>query len=231
MMEKAISKNCIVNYPSSLKELSIETIQLLNEKIIEYEKIFKVKLNEPIIVNYFDDIEKFRKFIYDIRQEESLPEYAKGTYDEGMVNAYIEPDKQIKRKYTAPHELFHIMYMKYILNNDYSKRIIWYDEGMAQFMSGEKEKYSNKEKFREYYLKIRSNTKTIPRLNKLIHGESFINDEYNAYDLSYLSIRYLSETLSKDEFNDLMSNYHKIKKYGEDIVEKMFKYYDKLFTY
>lgn len=231
MMEKAISKNCIVNYPSSLKELSIETIQLLNEKIIEYEKIFKVKLNEPIIVNYFDDIEKFRKFIYDIRQEESLPEYAKGTYDEGMVNAYIEPDKQIKRKYTASHELFHIMYMKYILNNDYSKRIIWYDEGMAQFMSGEKEKYSNKEKFREYYLKIRSNTKTIPRLNKLIHGESFINDEYNAYDLSYLSIRYLSETLSKDEFNDLMSNYHKIKKYGEDIVEKMFKYYDKLFTY
>ena len=231
MMEKAISKNCIVNYPSSLKELSIETIQLLNEKIIEYEKIFKVKLNEPIIVYYFDDIEKFRKFIYDIRQEESLPEYAKGTYDEGMVNAYIEPDKQIKRKYTAPHELFHIMYMKYILNNDYSKRIIWYDEGMAQFMSGEKEKYSNKEKFREYYLKIRSNTKTIPRLNKLIHGESFINDEYNAYDLSYLSIRYLSETLSKDEFNDLMSNYHKIKKYGEDIVEKMFKYYDKLFTY
>jgi len=231
MMEKAISKNCIVNYPSSLKELSIETIQLLNEKIIEYEKIFKVKLNEPIIVNYFDDIEKFRKFIYDIRQEESLPEYAKGTYDEGMVNAYIEPDKQIKRKYTAPHELFHIMYMKYILNNDYSIRIIWYDEGMAQFMSGEKEKYSNKEKFREYYLKIRSNTKTIPRLNKLIHGESFINDEYNAYDLSYLSIRYLSETLPKDEFNDLMSNYHKIKKYGEDIVEKMFKYYDKLFTY
>ncbi len=61
-----------------------------------------------------------------------------------MVNAYIEHDAQLNRLYTASHELFHILYMKYTLKNDYSKRIVWYVEGMTQFMSGEKVKYTGR---------------------------------------------------------------------------------------
>ena len=35
----------------------------------------------------FDDIEKFRNYIYDLRGEkESLPKYAIGTFDNGTVN-------------------------------------------------------------------------------------------------------------------------------------------------
>jgi hypothetical protein len=55
-----------------------------------------------------------------------------------MINAFIEPEIQLKRIYTASHELAHILYMKYILNDDYDKRIVWYDEGMAQYVSGKK---------------------------------------------------------------------------------------------
>lgn len=228
MMSKILKTNlCKINYSDSLQELANATIILLQNKIIEYKRFFNVDFNDEIIVNYFDNLEEFREFIYKIRGErESLPKYAKGTYDEGMINAYIESNNQLKRLYTASHELFHILYMKYILKNDYSKRIVWYDEGMAQFMSGEKDKYIDEENFKKFYLRVKDSTKEIPNLNVLEHGDSFCNDKYNGYDLSYLSIRYLDETLIPEEFVNLMSDFSNIKEYGNDIIATMFNYYD-----
>lgn len=230
-MQKIIETNlCKINYSDSLQELAETTIKLLQIKIDEYKKLFNLQIDEQIVVNYFDNLEQFREFIYEIRGErKSLPKYAKGTYDNGMINAYIESNTQLKRLYTSSHELFHILYMKHILKDDYSKRIVWYDEGMAQFMSGEKEKYNDEETFKKFYLKVRETTKEIPSLNKLEHGDSFCNDKYNGYDLSYLSIRYLNDILNKEEFIKLMSNFSNIKKYGNDIVTRMFIYYDEKF--
>ena len=135
-MKKILQTNfCKINYSESLKKLAEATIVLLNKKIDEYELFFNLSIDEQIIVNYFDNIEEFREFIYEIRGERnSLPKYARGTYDNGMINACINPQSQMQRLYTASHELFHILYYKHILKNDYSKRIVWYDEGMAQFM-------------------------------------------------------------------------------------------------
>ncbi len=160
-------------------------------------------------------------------KKRSLPKYAKATYDSGMINAYIEPDKQLESLHKPSHELFHILYMKYILKGDYSKRIVWYDEGMAQFMSGEKDKVSDEDTFKKFFLRVKENTKAIPNLNDLKHGNSFCNDKYNGYDLSYLSIKYLNDILTSEEFLKLMSDFSSIQKYGNDIVTKMFSYYDK----
>lgn len=200
---------------------------MLDKKIIEYSIFFCVNIEEKINVNYFDTIEEFRKFIYEIRGErDSLPEYAKGTYDNGMVNACVNPKFQLKRLYTASHELFHILYMKYILNNDYSKRIVWYDEGMAQFMSGEKGSLNDDSVFKNFYMKVKEATKVIPQMNTLEHGNSFVNEDYNGYDLSYLSIKYISEVLSTEQFKDLMSDFEKISQLGNNIINNMFSYYD-----
>lgn len=228
MMAKILETNlCKICYSDSLQELTNSTVELLQNKITEYKDLFNIKFDEQIIVNYFDNLEEFREFIYKIRGErESLPKYARGTYDEGMVNAYIESDNQLKRLYTASHELFHILYMKYILKNDYSKRIVWYDEGMAQFMSGEKYKYIDEEKFKNFYLRVKEQTIIIPNLNILEHGDSFCNNEYNGYDLSYLCIKYLNDILNPDEFRKLMSDFSLIKEYGNDLINKMFDYYD-----
>lgn len=227
-MEKILETNfCKINYSDSLHELSELTIKLLQDKINDYKELFNIEFNEQVVVNYFDNLDEFREFIYKIRGErESLPKYAEGTYDKGMINAYIEPKTQLKRLYTSSHELFHILYMKYVLKNDYSKRIVWYDEGMAQFMSGEKDIYVDEEKFKEYFLKVKRETKKIPNLNELKHGDSFCNDKYNGYDLSYLSIRYLNEILNLEEFRKLMSDFSGIKEYGKDVINKMFAYYD-----
>lgn len=227
-MRKILETNlCKINYSDSLEDLAEATVQLLNKKIIEYRLFFESPISEQIVVNYFDTVEGFRKFIYEIRGErDSLPEYARGTYDNGMVNACVNPKFQLKRLYTASHELFHILYMKYILNNDYSKRIVWYDEGMAQFMSGEKDSLNDDCLFKEFYLKVREETKVIPQMNSLEHGNSFVNEDYNGYDLSYLAIRYLSEVLSAEQFKDLMSDFSKISQLCDGIIQKIFSYYD-----
>ena len=218
----------IINYSQSLQELVKATTIMLKDKIIEYKKFFDIDFKDKVIINYFDNIDDFRNFIYNIRGEkESLPSYAKGTYDKGMINAYIDSNDQLSKLYYSSHELFHILYMRYILNDDYSKRIVWYDEGMAQFLSGENDKYNDIDEFKKYYFEVRNNTKIKPNLNDIKHGNSFVNDNYNGYDLSYLSIRYLNETLSKDDFKKLMSNFSKIKEYGLDLINKMFDYYDK----
>ena len=225
-MKKLESKLCIINYSDSLAKLANETVSLIEKKIIEYEEFLEISCDKPIIVNYFDNIRDFREFIYEIRGERSsLPEYATGTYDKEMVNAYINPKNQLERIYTASHELFHILYMKYILKDDYSKRIVWYDEGMAQFMSGEKDYLKEGNNFEQYFLKVRETTKEIPNINKIKHGSSFCNKEYNGYDLSYLVVRYLSEIMELKDFKNLMSNFTMIKKIGNNIIEKAFEYY------
>lgn len=227
IVRKVLETNlCKINYSESLEDLAEATVQLLDKKIIEYRLFFESPISEQIVVNYFDTVEEFREFIYEIRGERnSLPEYARGTYDNRMVNACVNPKFQLKRLYTASHELFHILYMKYILNNDYSKRIVWYDEGMAQFLSGEKDSLTD-DAFKEFYLKVREEAKVIPQMNSLEHGNSFVNEDYNGYDLSYLSIKYLSEVLSTEQFKDLMSDFKKISQFGDDIIQKMFSYYD-----
>lgn len=137
-MKKIERKKFVFNYDETLEELVIKTIELLEIKLIEYSKIFKLDNKEKIVVNYFDKKENFRNFIYSLRGEkESLPEYATGTFDNGMVNAFIDPSKQMKKLYTANHELFHILYREQLIKNKFD-RVVWYDEGMAQFLSGEK---------------------------------------------------------------------------------------------
>lgn len=84
---------CKFNYSESLEPLVKATAILLEQKIVEYNTFFNINNTEKIVINYFDKIEDFREFIYSLRGEKnSLPEYAKGTYDNEMVNAYINPE-------------------------------------------------------------------------------------------------------------------------------------------
>ena len=76
-----------------------------------------------------------------------------------MVNSYISPNIDVnstqyhKTLYMASHELFHIMYMELVLKNNYSKRIIWFDEGMAQLFSGEFDSLNDENNFKDFYTK------------------------------------------------------------------------------
>lgn len=220
--------------PDTLKIITDNMQDILLQKITEYKELFLIKDYRQIQINYFDDINKFREFVIEVApiNKETLPKYARGTYDGGMINAYIEPNiefgthKYKDNLYMASHELFHIMYLELILDNNINNRITWYDEGMAQLLSGEKDDLLKTETFKDYYLKVKENTKIIPNLNEISHGEDFCNSNYNGYDLSYLAVRYLKETLSKQEFKELLKNQKSILICGNCVLDDMFNYYD-----
>lgn len=219
------SDKYIIYGPDSLSKLIEATSEELDKKIDEYKKLFGLKEVRKIQVNYFDSIEKFRNFVLGLREKDSfLPEYAAGTYDKGMINSYIDKEKQMKNIYMANHELFHILYKENVLLNDNSKRIVWYDEGMAQFFSNERKNVD--QNFESYFNKVKEDTKIIPNINEIDHGKSFKNENYNGYDLSYFCVRYLNEILDENEFKSLMNDFNKIKEYGNTIIQDMFNYYD-----
>lgn len=227
MEKKQFENNNFVLYsPDSLNYITKDMDKILNESLELYKKIFNVKDFRKVQINYFDDINKFREYIYSLRGEkESLPEYAKGTFDNGMINAYIETDLDINkslynvRKYNASHELFHIMYQELVWEKENLLRIVWFDEGMAEFFSGE---FKENLKDEKYIQNIISNTKTIPDLNKLSHGSKFETEEYSGYKLSLLAVKYIYDKIGLDEFRKLLHDTDKIYEYGDKVLKEIF---------
>ncbi len=228
------SKEYKLYSPDSLKYLTDRLTPIIIQKIQEYKKLFNIKEFRQLQINYFDELNKFQDFVKNLYDEEiTLPEYCRATYDMGMINAYIEPNIQVDsflyndRLYMASHELFHIMYSEIVLKNDLSKRVVWYDEGMAQLFSGETDYLEDKESFKGFYLKVKEEIKEIPNLNNINHDENTfcIKELYNGYNLSYLAVKYLKEVLDEEEFKELLYDVEKVKQYG-NILNDVFQYYD-----
>ena len=219
-----------------------------------YEKVlnfFHLKSYSQYCINLFDDKEKFRSFIInDLRNgNNNLPDYAVGTYDKGMCNQfvglrkddngvytiknnnteYISLDAYMRRVATPVHEFVHIIYFDNCAHNNNKFRVVWLDEGLAQNLSGEYD-YLEKDfsKFIEFYSDIKNNTKYIPKLEGIKHGNKFKNDDYDLYKLSYLAVKYLFDTMTKDEIYDIIMDYKKSNELGEYIMSDMFKYLDNI---
>lgn len=224
--------NFIIYSPDSLKYIIDNMIKCLMEAFVLYKDLFNIDDYRKVQINLFDNIDSFRNFIYDLRGEkESLPIYARGTYDNGMINSYITINKDVnsyqykKTKYMASHELFHILYRELILDKGKKKRIIWFDEGMAQLFSGENDYNLNAINFSKWLNNLISDTKEIPDLNKLIHGESFVNENYNGYNLSLLAVKYLYDVLGKEKFKILMHNNDEVIRLGKNVIYDAINYY------
>lgn len=226
------NKNFVYYSPDSLNYIMNDMELILNQSLELYKNIFNIEDFRKVAIYYYDDMEEFRNHIYELRGEkESLPEYAKGTFDQGMIHGFIEPNiiegtpLFTRKKYNASHELFHIMYKELILNKNGYERITWFDEGMAQFFSGE---YTNEmtNGFSDWYNKVKNNTKIIPNLNEINHSNGFKTNEYNGYYLSLLAIKYLYDTVGIDGIKELINDNNQIKEIGTHILNDAFNYYD-----
>ncbi len=232
-MKKQFDNNNFELYaPDSLKHVYKDLEMILNESLELYKKIFDVEDFRKVTINYFDNIDDFKNFIYNMRGEkDSLPSYAVGTYDKGMINAYIDPSINEsdplfnKRVHMASHELFHIMYEELVFNKIRMEKLTWFNEGCAQFFSGEKEKELNDD-FNDWYNNVRSNTKKIPELNNLSHGLDFKTDDYNGYDLSLLAVKNIYDRLGFDNFKLLIKDSNRILRYGYNVINQAFLFYD-----
>lgn len=191
-------------------------------KILEFFGIDKFR---KIEINLFDNQEAFLKFIKSLRwQGAKIPSYCKGTFDSFMVNESLNPiDVSLnpnQYKSAVLHECIHIIY-----NSITDKRITWLDEGLAMNLSGEKNNLLDEESLKGYITQKLLPMNLPSNMNQLTHGEMLVNEEYNGYDLSYISVRYLLETKSKDEIHEIVSNGNKALEIGEDILPRALNYY------
>ena len=137
---------------------------------------------------------------------------------------------------TNAHEAFHLYYKKYVYGNDI---IVWFDEGMAQFISGEKDWLLNDEvKFEQAFRKFLDDYVPIDNLNVRCHGKDEVSDEYifdrpkvfRGYMASFLIIKYIDEVYGRTYLYELMKDNKKIREFGNRALEEMVSYYKKKYT-
>lgn len=192
------------------------------EKILEFFGIDKFR---KIEINLFDNQEAFLKFIKSLRwQGAKIPSYCKGTFDSFMVNESLNPiDVSLnpnQYKSAVLHECIHIIY-----NSITDKRITWLDEGLAMNLSGEKNNLLDEESLKGYITQKLLPMNLPSNMNQLTHGRMFVNGEYNGYDLSYISVRYLLETKSKDEIHEMIKDSYKALEIGIDVLPSAINYF------
>lgn len=234
--KKIVIPKININAPATLVGILEDIVTHLQLKVVEYFRLFRITEFRDIKLNLFDNINEFKSFLIGLSGDVELPEYVQATFDEGMLNAWYEPNlSKIDKRYpiliTIPsHELFHLFYKEIILKGDISKRVVWFDEGMAQEMSGEYDDLKNEEKFSLFFQQLCNDTKRIPDVSELVHGDTYCTDEYNGYNLCYLAVRYLKDTLNDDELYETLHNVDKQNLIGDTVLVEAFEYYEEKFS-
>ena len=230
VMEKIENEYFVINYSKSLNKIVKEMIRISTKKVPEIFDFFQIKNYIRVTVNLFDDIDEFKCFVSDLRgiNKDELPEYCKGTFDCGMINHYIEPNiiredvLYNTRIHSIFHELVHIIYNEVILNNNYENRVIWLDEGLAMNLSGEFEETSFNDIFDELL-----SFKEMPNMNEISHGLAFINDKYDGYIASFISVNHLIKTLNHNELLNIIKNKDITYEVGKDVLNNAIMYNNK----
>lgn len=211
------------------------------DKFNLYRKIFKVEKLDKITLKIFDDLDEYRKDAFQVRGVQPA-EYSRGWFNsrDKVSNVCIEyiklqeilndPIKYKKKVASNAHESFHYYYKKYYYKNN---RITWFDEGLAQFISGE---YSDltENNLKEKYLNFINNYIPINNLNDRVNGNKDIPDNlifkregvFQGYEASFFCIKYLVDTKGIEYIYELMFNNDEILKYGNHILEDMINYYN-----
>ncbi len=230
----------VVKSPETLNAYNNEFITYTKQKINEYKGLFDIESFDKLEFIIFDSLDEYRNN-YREKFGEEPPSYSRGNFSGNTVRMVVEenplPGSEVfyHKRATGAHEAFHIFYRDLIYKN-YQNRIVWFDEGMAQFVSGQKEHLSDDE-FTKYYQSFRKNYKPINNLNERIQGNNQVPDDkifkrkgvINGYAISYLAIRYLAETKGFDYLKTIMRDNDKILEIGNTVQKDMIKYYDEKF--
>lgn len=205
-----------------------------------FKNLFDIESLSNIDFYLFDDLEAYRED-YRKRLGKEPPEYSRGNF--GKNSAHIVIDKELlkssddyfkKARAIGAHEGFHIFYRDLIYSG--SDRIVWFDEGAAQYFSNEKD-FVSQDEFKKFYLGFRKGYKTINNINERIQGNKSVPDDkifmrkgvINGYSISYLALRYLVDTKGEEYVRTLMKDRKQILKCGETIITDMMTHYDRIF--
>ena len=172
------------------------------------EFLWKCTMSKSILADQCqeDEYQKVFKSLYP-------PSSMAGSFGYEDVRIYVDLDKVDKYKFYSCvlHELTHVIYKNYIQEKGIKNRIVWFDEGLATYKTRQKNELYDENRLSTFIsTRITGEGKEMPNISFLHkHGSKYgefvdtETDKYNGYDWSYLMIRYLLETLSKKEFDEL----------------------------
>lgn len=226
-IEKIIEDDDFIIYSTkTLQTFSINSFNELKTNKTKILNFFGLREFRKVSVMFFDNKTEFRNYVLNNRTLESpLPDYAISVFDNGVIMSYIDLEsiKDINifnfKSKGSVHELVHIINKEKI----YKKRITWLDEGLAMYLDNKKEELNDEENFNNFFINKILSIKILPNMNDLIHGNSFCNDDYNGYDLSYLCVRYLME--NTDNLEKIIRDYDLGLEIGKTVLQDAINYY------
>lgn len=205
-----------IHCSKNLEDFSNEFINYYKEHIDRIKEELMVTKQTRLIVMLTDDIEK-AGFVYG---KSSFS----GFFNDKGAFAYINLNGDKTKEYIFKglmHELTHHLYKYYVYGKE-KERITWVDEGLAQFLSLQKEDLKDEKKYRLF---LEENLKHNINLNELNHNDRSFGKN-NGYNLSYIAIRYLYETNSHEEFIEIIKSQEKLLEYGDTILRDIIEVYN-----
>lgn len=120
------------------------------------------------------------------------------------------------------HEFVHLVYNDQASSN----HCVWLEEGLAQFLSGQKSFLEADEKKYLNWLKKSVLEKEIPPITFLKkHGSNYgefcdcITNKYNGYDISYALLRFIIEEYSEEKLYEIVRDSSKLLIFEKNIIE------------
>ena len=119
------------------------------------------------------------------------------------------------------HEFIHLVYD----NQSPYNHCVWLEEGLAQFLSGQKSFLEADENKYHNWLKNSVLKKEIPPITFLKkHGSSYgefcdcSTNKYNGYDISYALLRFIIEEYSEKKIYEIIKNPSALLSFEENII-------------
>ena len=120
------------------------------------------------------------------------------------------------------HEFIHLVYDNQVPYN----HCVWLEEGLAQFLSGQKSFLEADEKKYLNWLKKSVLEKEIPPITFLKkHGSNYgefcdcNTDKYNGYDISYALLRFIIDEYSEEKLNEIIRDSSALLALEENIID------------
>lgn len=196
---------------------------------------------EDIEVYLFFNEDEYNKYVSENYEESDQETYKKATFNENSIVILCDEEKLKNKLFhyanVYAHVIVHMTFAsKPILA---SNRVLWYEEGLAQLLSGEKNNLDDDEKFKDFMLrKVFSSQWKIPKPEYLSkHGKEFGQfdcDDYNGYTISYMMVRYLKDYYA-DFYNHFIEEVYHITPYvyfeknNQNILRNAYRFYGVLF--
>lgn len=200
-----------VNGSSEYLSYANELLRKLNIKSKNIRRFFKVPDHEKITIELFKNKEELNKYVEE-KYGEKLSPYSHGGFTDNDIYLIADLNVLEHQMYiiidNIMHEYVHVLY--HSIYKDKFQRVLWLDEGLAQYLSEQKNLLDyDFPRFKSFFLRnVVAKGKDIPRIDYLKeHGTKngqFGYSRYDGYAVSYMLVRYIFDKV-RDRFRRNMS--------------------------